>query len=139
MADYCTLTDVRGWIPAGGTVDDQANLPPSASTLSGWITSYSKAIDSVLGVSGGVNETERRRILLGRELAYQVLAVRGALSKDDPLYVGWHEEFQAFISPTAAEAAASVTVQASSYTMNSPDNPDSSVNPVFTRDQAREW
>lgn len=139
MADYCTITDVRGWIPAGGTIDDQANMPPTSLTVSGWITSFSAAIDSLLGASGGANETEWRRILLGRELAYQVMAVRTNNAVNDPLYLGWHEEFVAFISPSAAEAAASITVPASSYTMNAPDVPDSSVNPVFTRDQAHEW
>lgn len=152
MADYCTLDDIQGWLPASKKIDNQTGAPTSGE-VEGWITDFSGDINAAAALGGATvpvtnaDWLSRFKIRLARELAYQVEAVRGAFKDElkENLYLGWHQEYLDMIKLLEAGKAIVVLSTessgaiASSYTMNAPDNPDSSVNPVFKRDQAHNW
>lgn len=143
---YGTITDVRGWLPQWQAIDDQAMNPPSSTTVTGWLSDLTGMLDATFGATTDADYLLSRKVLLAREVAYQVMAVRAA-SKDEKapaLFLGWHDDWEAlFDDPDAASAiigsGGSDAGIASSYTMNADDDPDSSVNPVFQRDQAHNW
>ena len=145
MSAYCSIDNVRGWLPQGQSLDDQTNVAPTATTVTAWITDFSGILDSVFGVTTDADYLLARKTYLARELAYQVMAVRAA-SKDEKapaLFLGWHEEWKALFDDPEAGAGTlgspGGSAIASSYTMDADDSPDSSVNPVFQRDQAHNW
>ncbi len=105
MADYCTLDEVRGWLPSKHKIDDKSD-PPRDDTVEDWITKFSGEIDSNFTLAGVAvpvtddNLLKKLNIRLARELAYQVMAVRAAAKSEqvEPLYFGWHKEYEAMLT-----------------------------------------
>lgn len=145
MANYCTLDEVRGWMPGGAAIDDQASNPPTATTVSAWITKFTGEIDSAFasaGVTAPVTDANAVAMLntkLAREIAYQVTAVRAAAQQKDvePLYFGWHEEYLALLVQIQESAIGSLdggVVIPWSYTMSSTGYaPDDPLGPAFKK------
>jgi len=152
MADYFAISDVDGWLPVGNKLDQQTGEPTRKLVEEEWIPGYTNDINVSVKLGGGtvpVTDTDwlgRFNVRAARDCAYQVMVKRNA-SRDEKIpaeYLKWHEEYMDMLKKLEEKAIANLSTSstgaiASSYTMNAPDNPDSSVNPVFTRDQAHNW
>ncbi len=129
MANYCALSDVRAWMPAGGAIDDQVN-PPTAAMVSAYIAQGTNLLNVAIKRSGGtlpVTDPDvlgMFQLLLSRWVSYQIQAVRAAVRKESvpSLYLDWLKEFQNMVEKIAEGGLAAVVSgganRSSSYTMN---------------------
>jgi len=142
VADYTDIATVEGVLRKGVKIDDSTTDPPTRANVAIWITLLTNQVN-VAYASGGAttpitdpDTVGMLKLLCAREIAYQVLATRGLEMDENAEEQGWHDEFKALIA-SASEGEASAVAAAggtpSSYTMNAPDIPDSSVNPVVER------
>lgn len=141
---YATIAGVRELLSKDVRVDVSTN--PGTATLTTWIGQIANTVDAAI-VKGGdtvasltADEIGAITLACNKEGAYLVLVSRGASSdkEHEPFWAKWHEEFVEMIgdlSGTTAAAAGSVasTIPPSSYTMDSPSDTDTSINPKFTR------
>lgn len=146
---YFTFDEVMGILPVHG-IDSATDKPPLTDAVTAMIPLIEMQIDDAVTRGGFTppltgNAAGAAGLRGMRETGYQILVTRGVTidPKVEPLWLTWHEEFEEYLNvlagTTEAGVAAAVAIAPSSYTMNAPDDPDSSVNPVFKRDQAHNW
>jgi len=145
VAGYCDIDDVRQWMPGGQSIDQQTGNP-TAPTVIEWIDQVANQVNAAFkegGASvppGDVDVLGDLKLKCARELAYQVMTVRGAIGDDDtvPLFREWHEDFKKLLELIAAGEYGATTGDTDvpwSHTRDADTaDPSDDRNPVFTKD-----
>jgi hypothetical protein len=143
---YTTVDKVRAVLPLDVNIDETSH--PTLLQVNVFVTDVEATLNVALTSGGvtlpitGANQLAAYDLLCAKELAFLIMQARGSAKDKESLWQQYHDEWTATIAllsnPATTTAAAGALVP-SSYTMNAPDVPDSSVNPVFIRDQAHNW
>ena len=143
---YSSIDEVQALLPLDVQVDQTTH--PTYAEVTNWLSELDSTINVAITAGGVVLPITGDILawvsqLVAKRCAYQVMQARGAAAKEESLWQGylaeWEEAIKKLESPETSVAAGASALKPSSYTMNAPDNPDSTVNPVFKREQAHQW
>jgi len=137
--EYTSLDQVRAILPKD--VEITAESEPSIAQANVWLTQAEATYDSARGVATLQADKDAAAALCSGEVAYKIQLTRSGGSKEfaDSAWMQYHKDFLAATGQTESGVTAGGLVPPSSYTMNAPDNPDSTVNPIFKREQVHNW
>src|SRR5882724_4439169 len=142
---YTTVDETLAFLPKDVLITAESD--PSLAEVNVWIPQVEARVDVAMSAGGEVvpatDATQKKAIavLCAGEVAYMVQFTRSNGGKDFDIsaWTRLDDTFNATLKTmqdgkwSADEGQAGIMPNL--YTMNAPDNPDSTVNPVFRRDQ----
>ena len=143
---YTTIAKVQALLPEDEQIDSTRH--PVYDDVTVFLVGVTGTIDVALSAGGAsLPITDQPTLdwldlLQAKETAYLIMQARGTSKEKASLWQGYHDEFAAAmekLSDPATTSAVASSMTPSSFTMDAPDVPDSTVNPMFKRSQAHQW